>query len=303
MIEAIALSKRYGSFSALENISFSVAKGEIIGLLGPNGAGKTTTMRILTGYLSHDEGSVQVAGIDPEKDPLAAKKIIGYLPENPLLYEEFTVEEFLNFIAALKQVANPSQEVLAIMEKTNIIPRRNQLIQSLSRGFKQRVGLASALIGNPDVLILDEPTSGLDPNQVLEIRSLIKEMGKEKTIILSTHILPEVEEICNKVILIDKGKIKAIDTVDGLKAMFQGNPMIIVKSEDPAKVSLVLKTLSFFKSFEVREDKVEIFIDKIENRKELLKALIECDLFEFYAPEVSLEDVFHQLTVSEEGVR
>lgn len=302
MIELSNVSKYYGDFKALSGITFSAGKGEIIGLLGPNGAGKTTTMRVITGFLSVEEGTVSINGINPEKDPLGAKKSIGYLPENPLFYEEMTIYEFLEFIGRVKQLSDLQKEIYSVMDKTGLYPRRNQLISSLSRGFKQRVGLAAALVGNPPILILDEPTSGLDPNQVVEIRDLIKKMGEEKTIILSSHILSEVEEICKKIILIDKGVIKAVDTVEGLKEQSQGNPSCIIKVENKEKAFKILDSAKQVKSYEEKEDQegeIEVFLASLDERKELLKELTYAGLYEFYTPKVQLEEVFRQLTAEE----
>jgi ABC-2 type transport system ATP-binding protein len=275
-----------------------VEKGEIIGLLGPNGAGKTTTMRILTGFLSFHEGQVKIDGQDIIETPEAIKKMIGYLPENPLLYEELTVEEFLQFVARLKEVGDLSSGVYLVMEQTGLLDRKNQLISALSRGFKQRVGLAAALLGDPEILILDEPTSGLDPNQVLEIRKLIK--GINKTTILSTHILPEVEELCGRVVLIDQGRIKAVDTIDGLKSMSQGNEICLLKAAEPKKAIEILSALPEVKGYEMKSaDQIEIFLQDLKDRGKVIEKLLPAGLYEFMTPEASLEEVFHQLTLNE----
>lgn len=296
MIELSNVSKYYGDFKALNEISFTAGKGEIIGLLGPNGAGKTTTMRLITGFLSYEEGCISIDGLNPEKQTEEAKKRIGYLPENPLLYEEMTVYEFLEFTARVKKIEDIQKEVYQVMDKTGLMARKNQLISSLSRGYRQRVGLAAALTGNPPILILDEPTSGLDPNQVVEIRDLIKKMGEEKTILLSSHILTEVEEICSKVILIDRGIIKAVDTVDGLKEKSQGNPSCVIKVENKAKAKEILSGIKSVKGIEEIQDGFEIFVSSLNERKTILKELIPAGLYEFYAPKVQLEEVFRQLT-------
>jgi ABC-2 type transport system ATP-binding protein len=300
MIELENVSKYYGDFQALHNISFSVKRGEIIGLLGPNGAGKTTAMRILTGFLSYDGGKVSISGMDPLKSPLETKKLIGYLPENPLLYDELTVQEFLAFVARMKGIRDREPEIAAVINKTGLWARKDQLISSLSRGFKQRVGLAAALLGDPPILILDEPTSGLDPNQVLEIRKLIREMGEEKTIILSTHILPEVEEICKRVILIDGGQIKTVDTVEGLKNMSLGRPVCIAKVKDQDKAVSILQNSTYIENFETSEGEIEVFLKDLELRSEVVRELAPSGLYEFYTPQVSLEAVFYHLTLKEE---
>jgi len=301
MIKIESLTKYYNDFKALDNISFEVGQGDIVGLLGPNGAGKTTTMRIMTGYLSYDTGTVNIGGYDPQEKPIEVKKLVGYLPENPLLYEEMTVKEFLSFIAQVKEVKSYPDEIERVIEITKIKDRVNQIIGTLSKGYKQRVGLASALIGNPPILILDEPTSGLDPNQVIEIRELIRSMKESKTIILSTHILPEVEEVCNKVILIDKGKIRAIDSIEGIKNMSKGAATVIIKCEENKKATEVLSKMKYIEGIENREDEIEAFIKEESYKKEILEELVKArvGVFEFYSPKVSLEDVFHRLTIKE----
>jgi len=300
MIEVKNVSKSYGNFKVLKNISFTVHQGEIIGLLGPNGAGKTTTMRTLTGFLSYDEGSISIAGFNPESHPLETRRLIGYLPENPLLYEEQTIYEFLDFVARMKEIKEIASEINRVMEETDIAERKDQLISSLSRGFKQRVGFAAALLGNPAILILDEPTSGLDPNQVVEIRKLIKKMGEEKTIILSTHILPEVEEICQKVIVIDKGSIKAVDTIEELKNKTATEAVCLLKTDDMEKTRSILARLDSVLSYEEIEDGFSLTLDTLSNRNKVLKELVSGGVYEFQTPKVSLEEVFHELTLSEE---
>ena len=211
MIEVHNLTKRYGPHTAVDDISFSVPKGEVVGFLGPNGAGKSTTMNILTGYLSATEGEVTIDGTDILESPVDVKRRIGYLPENPPIYGEMTVREYLNFVCRIKQV--PKSEVRNRVESglhtVGIVEVFNRRIGNLSKGYRQRVGLAQALMGNPDILILDEPTAGLDPKQIIEIRELIKELGKDRTVILSSHILPEVSEICRRVMIINSGRIVA----------------------------------------------------------------------------------------------
>ncbi|MBQ7794448.1 MAG: ATP-binding cassette domain-containing protein [Clostridia bacterium] len=218
MIEIISLSKQYGKKKALDNISFSVSKGEILGFLGPNGAGKSTTMNIITGYLSSTSGTVTVDGYDILDNPNEVKRRIGYLPEQPPLYADMTVEEYLDFVFDLKKIKGISKKehIGEIVEKVGISEVYKRRISHLSKGYKQRVGLAQALLGNPEVLILDEPTVGLDPNQIIEIRNVIKELGKEHTVILSSHILSEISAVCERVIIIKDGRIVAEDTPENL---------------------------------------------------------------------------------------
>ncbi|HEX7713924.1 MAG TPA: ABC transporter ATP-binding protein, partial [Bacillota bacterium] len=214
MIQVENVTKRYGQHVAVEQLNFTVNRGEILGFLGPNGAGKSTTMNIITGYISATEGTVKVDGRDILEDPQAVKEKIGYLPEFPPLYPEMTVQEYLDFVCEIKKVPETDRQenLERIVETVKIGEVKNRLIKNLSKGYKQRIGLAQALVGNPEVLILDEPTVGLDPKQIIEIRNLIKELGKEHTIILSSHILPEVSAVCERVIIINKGKIVASDT-------------------------------------------------------------------------------------------
>jgi len=219
MIQVTGLSKKYAHHTAVNNISFSVDKGDIVGFLGPNGAGKTTTMRIITCFMPPTEGKVSVAGFDVFQQPFEVKKRIGYLPEAPPLYPEMSVSDYLTFVARLKGIANieVAERVQQAMKRCSVTDVSGKLISKLSKGYRQRVGLAQAIIHNPDVLILDEPTSGLDPKQITEARELIKGLAGEHTIILSTHILPEVEAICKKVVIINKGKLVKTDSVENLK--------------------------------------------------------------------------------------
>ncbi len=218
MIEVKNLSKDYVNRCVLHNISFTVDKGEVLGFLGPNGAGKTTTMRLLTGFLMPTNGTIRIADYDIHKEPNKVKEHIGYLPENVPLYDELNVIEYLNFITKIRKVPakERKQRIDSIMQKVGLIEEKNTLIKRLSKGYKQRVGLAQALVHNPQVLILDEPTVGLDPKQIVEVRELIKELGKEHTVILSTHILSEVNMICERVIILNEGRIVAEGTAEGL---------------------------------------------------------------------------------------
>ena len=231
MIQVTNLTKTYGSKVAVNNISFTVEKGEVVGFLGRNGAGKTTTMNMITGYISSTGGTVTVDGCDILEQPLEAKRKIGYLPEQPPVYTDLTVNEYLDFAADLKGIAkkNRKQHLDEIKELVKITDVSGRLIGNLSKGYRQRVGMAQALVGNPEILILDEPTVGLDPNQIIEIRKLIKRLGKEHTVILSSHILPEVADVCEKVIIIDRGSIVAQDTKSNLSSGTGESSMLSVR--------------------------------------------------------------------------
>src|SRR6202163_1036560 len=236
MIKVEGLTKRYPRTVAVDNISFEVEKGQIVGVLGPNGAGKTTTMRVLTCFLPPTEGTANVAGYDVLEHPEEVKKRIGYLPETPPLYPEMEVTEYLNFVGQLKGIssADIARRVDEVMGRCAIGDVRTKLIAKLSKGYRQRVGIAQAIIHNPDVLILDEPTSGLDPKQIIEIRELLKALSPDHTIILSTHILSEVEHSCDRVIIISQGKLVAIDSVDNLTNRLRGAETVLVEVETPA---------------------------------------------------------------------
>ncbi len=232
MIEVVGLSKRYGTHLAVDNVSFSIEKGEVIGFLGPNGAGKSTIMNILTGYLSLMQGKVEIDGFDIVEHPLEAKRRIGYLPELPPLYMDMTVREYLNFIYDFKRVKFPKKaHIDEIMRLLKIDHVQKRLIKNLSKGYRQRVGFAQALVGNPDVLILDEPTVGLDPTQIIEIRNLITLLGKNHTIILSSHILSEIQAVCHRVIIINRGQIIADDTPENLAAKLSESHALIARIE------------------------------------------------------------------------
>ncbi|MFZ0332955.1 MAG: ABC transporter ATP-binding protein [Candidatus Acidiferrales bacterium] len=235
LIEVQGLTKAYGEKTAVDNISFSVNKGEILGFLGPNGAGKTTTMRVLTGYLPATQGTAKIAGFDVFDDSMEVRRRIGYLPENPPLYLDMTVADYLDFVARIKNVPaeKRAQRVEAATEMTKIADKRGELIKRLSRGYRQRVGLAQAIVHDPDVIILDEPTVGLDPKQIIEVRHLIKGLAGSHTIILSTHILPEVSMTCDRVIIINNGKIVAVDTPENLTLQLKGGERIRVEAQAP----------------------------------------------------------------------
>lgn len=310
MIEVQGLTKRYGSKVAVDDISFTVNEGEILGFLGPNGAGKSTTMNILTGYLSSDIGSVKIGDSDILDDPMEAKRKIGYLPENPPLYLDMTVKEYLDFVYDLKKVKIPrKRHITEICELVKITDVYNRIIKNLSKGYKQRVGLAQALIGNPNVLILDEPTVGLDPKQIIEIRNLIKKLGKKHTVILSSHILPEVQAVCDRVIIINRGKIVADDTAENLSANMSDDHRHLVTIEGPENE--VYKTLStipgmkevttlgnrgngmFEYSLEAKEG--------VDIRKELFKRMAgrNWPIMALKSTELTLEDIFLKLVSSD----
>lgn len=238
-IEVTALTKIYGEQKAVDGISFAAGKGEIVGFLGPNGAGKSTTMKIITGYLQADAGTATVCGIDVKAYPLEIKKKIGYLPEaNPLYYDMY-VREYLDFIAGVHAIPNRKEKIEEVIKTVGLSPESRKKTGQLSKGYKQRVGLAAALIHNPEVLILDEPTTGLDPNQIIEIREVIKQLGTQKTILFSSHILQEVEAICDRVVIINKGRLVANDTLSALRSQSQGSQLVRVEFKEAVNVSLL----------------------------------------------------------------
>ncbi len=246
MIEVKDLTKRFGERTAVDHVSFVVNKGEILGFLGPNGAGKTTTMRILTGFLPATSGTAQVAGFDVFNDSLEVRKRIGYLPENPPLYLDMSVSAYLEFVARIKNVPAEKRQARVddAMAKTNITDKRHELIKRLSRGYKQRVGLAQALVHDPEVIILDEPTVGLDPKQIIEVRHLIKGLAGSHTIILSTHILPEVSMTCDRVVIINRGRIAAIDTPANLTMQLKGGQSVLLEvAADQNAVSAAVREI------------------------------------------------------------
>jgi len=310
VIEVKELTRYYGPKQAISNVSFRVNKGEILGLLGPNAAGKTTTMRILTCYMPPTSGTATVGGYDIFEQSLDIRKITGYLPENPPLYSDLTVEDYLNFVAKIKGIEKKriTSEVDSVVEKTTIGDVRSRVIGKLSKGFKQRVGLAQALLNNPQVVIFDEPTVGLDPKQIIEIRELIKRLKGEHTIILSSHILPEVEQTCERVVIISEGKVVAEDTPENLMSRMRGVERIILEV-DSAEQNLrqVLKTFAEIKSVQVDKGNKGLLKVTVESnrdlRKDLARALVNGNigLYEIYTDRVTLEDIFLQLTTKEEA--
>ncbi len=307
MIEVTNLTKVYGNKRAVDSISFTVNQGEILGFLGPNGAGKSTTMNILTGYISSSSGSAKIDGKDILDDPIAAKKHIGYLPEHPPLYLDMTVQEYLEFVYQLKKARQPMKEHIDdICRRIKITDVQKRIIKNLSKGYQQRVGLAQALIGNPEVLILDEPTVGLDPKQIIEIRNLIKNLGKRHTIILSSHILPEVQAVCDRVIVINKGKLVADDTAENLSRNLSDDFHYIARIEGPEEEVLkLISTIPGMKDAQSLGQKEEgVFEFSLEAepgadiRRELFKRLSERSypLLGLKTTELTLEDIFLQLT-------
>ena len=303
------LTKRYGNQKAVDSINFQVNKGEVLGFLGPNGAGKSTTMKIITSYLAPTEGDVEVGGFSVVKDPEKVKQLIGYLPENNPLYLDMPVMEYLEFSALLQGVdkSKVQARIREMIKVCGLMGEKHKLIGELSKGYRQRVGLAQAMIHDPQVLILDEPTTGLDPNQIIEIRKLIKEIGREKTVILSTHILPEVEATCDRILIINGGKIVADGTADNLRKERQGKEIIRVKIEDASANDIVagLKTIPSVMSIEPvmgKESTYEIQADKFASpKRDIFKLCVQKNwvLTEMTTSETRLEDIFHELTVTQ----
>lgn len=307
MIQVKNVTKKYGSTIAVDNISFEVKDGEVVGFLGPNGAGKSTTMNMITGFIEPTKGQIIINGNDISKRPRKAKKEIGYMPENVPLYYELTPKEFVSYMAELKLVKRTErkQEVEKVIKEMGLENVQNKLIRNLSRGYKQRVSMAGALVGNPDVIILDEPTVGLDPKQITEIRNLIKELGKKHTVILSTHILPEASQICEKVIIINKGKIVAIDTPENLEKATKERNGISIIVEDPKgnmnKLKEIINEIDTVEFVKDHKDGTKQYIittsSDIDLRKKLFEVLPkeEIVIFELKKTENTLEDAFMKL--------
>jgi ABC-2 type transport system ATP-binding protein len=310
VIEVQHLTKRYGGVTAVSDVSFSVGKGEILGFLGPNGAGKTTTMRILTGYIPATEGQAKVAGYDVFEQPVEAKRRTGYLPETPPLYPDMSVREYLLFVSKIKGV--PARErrdrVEQAMRRTYVADMAQRACGKLSKGYRQRVGLAQALIHNPDVLILDEPTAGLDPKQINETRKLIKELAGDHTIVLSTHILPEVSQTCQRVVIINKGRVVAVDTPDNLTERLRGSATMFVQVEgDEAAAKAVLggvPGVTHVATSDARDRVVSFEVDSEKGhdvRRALAQAIVGggLGLLELRPMRMSLEEIFLSLTTEE----
>jgi len=306
------LTKRYAAKTAIEGMSFQVQKGEILGFLGPNGAGKTTTMRIITGFMPATDGTVRVDGFDVFDNPIDVRRRIGYLPESPPLYLEMNVAGYLRFVSKIKGVPKDriDGEVARVMERVSITDVKERIIAKLSKGYKQRVGLAQSLLNDPPVLILDEPTIGLDPKQIHEVRQLIKDLAGSHTVVLSTHILPEVEQTCHRVIIIDRGKIVAVDTPQNLRFQLQGVERVFVEVQGPES-EIVAKLRGMPGVTEVRKleqnDGRHRFQIEGELRKDIRSDLARTivqngwGLYELQSATMSLEDIFLKLTTAEEA--
>lgn len=311
MIEVRNLVKKYGQHVAVDHLNFTIEKGKIYGFLGPNGAGKSTTMNMLTGYLASTEGDIFVDGIDILEKPEEAKKKIGFLPEIPPLYPDMTVQEYLCFAAELKKIEKKEikEQVQNVMDKVQIDHVKNRLIKNLSKGYKQRVGLAQAVLGDPEVLILDEPTVGLDPKQIIEIRDMIRELGKKHTVILSSHILSEISAVADEIMIISHGKLVASDTPENLKRLMEKtNSLRMIIKGDKKDIVAAVKTLSGIDKVEYTETEeencIQVSIETRENidiREEIFYRLAnaKCPILEMQSKTVSLEDVFLELTSEE----
>lgn len=307
MIEVKNLSKKYGRKTALEDINFSVNDGEILGFLGPNGAGKSTTMNIITGYISSTTGTVTVDGDEIMENPIAVKRKIGYLPEQPPLYLDMTVKAYLSFMYDLKKVKlNKKQHIEEICKLVKIDSVYDRVIKHLSKGYKQRVGIAQALLGDPKLLILDEPTVGLDPNQIIEIRNLIKSLGEKHTIILSSHVLSEIQTVCNRVIVINKGKVVADDTTANLSSGLSAENRLILSIEgDQNAIISALKGLSGVKNVKLSKtnpDSSAEYVVNYDKNEDVRKAVfakmaeINCPIISMSNDKMTLEDIFRRLT-------
>jgi ABC-2 type transport system ATP-binding protein len=313
MIEVEHLSKIYGNTAAIEDVTFSVESGEILGFLGPNGAGKTTTMRILSGYLPASQGTAKIDGIEVHENSIAVRQKIGYLPEIPPLYPDMTIEGFLKFVAEIKGVpaTKRAERVQYALEKCNLAERRKTLIRKLSKGFRQRVGIAQAIVHDPPVIILDEPTVGLDPKQIIDVRNLIKSLAGDHTVILSTHILPEVSMTCTKVAIINKGKIVATGSPETLMQQVQGGTIYSIEVEGSIEqVQTILQAVSGVDSIETQAGEADRLKVKVISNcdddigRDLTTALVSrgLGLYSITRKQASLEDVFLELTTVEQSV-
>jgi ABC-2 type transport system ATP-binding protein len=313
MVEARSLAKSFGATQALRGVSFRVSKGEVLGFLGPNGAGKTTTMKILTGFLRPGSGQAIIGGIDVADDPLAARRLIGYLPENAPLYDDMMVIDFLTYVAELRRVPSDvlRQRLKTICERCGLVSVLGKDIGQLSKGFRQRVGLAQAMVHDPDLLILDEPTSGLDPNQIVEIRALIKDLGRAKTVILSTHILPEVQATCSRIVIINEGTLVADDTPEHLTEQSAGAVVrVVLRAKngvpiDPDKARSVLSALPGIRAVQSTDGEGAGTVafsltssGSADPREAIFSAAVSNGfvLLELHRQRVSLEDTFRRLT-------
>ena len=304
MIKVCNITKKYGNFKAVDDISFEIKDGEIVGLLGQNGAGKSTTMNIITGYIEASSGEVYINGNDINKKAVKAKRDIGYMPENVPLYYDLAVKEFVTYMAELKLVnrKEKKEQIQKVLKETGLFDMQNKLIRNLSRGQKQRVSLAGALVGNPKILILDEPTVGLDPKQIIEIRNLIKELGKSHTVIISSHILSEISQICDKVIIINKGKLVAIDTPKHLEEKVLNDNIIYITVEDENDNMKVIKEkisqITEIKLVKELEDKTKQYAISVSGNEDIRKQLSlelakqKITIFEMKKADITLEDAF-----------
>jgi ABC-2 type transport system ATP-binding protein len=310
VIEVQHLTKRYGPTTAVDDVSFRVERGEVLGFLGPNGAGKTTTMRVLTGYMPPSEGKAIVAGYDVLTQPIEAKRRTGYLPETPPLYPEMTVRDYLSFVARIKGVprAERKARVSNAMERTRVADMANRHCSKLSKGYRQRVGLAQALMHNPDVLILDEPTAGLDPKQIIETRQLIKDLGGDHTVILSTHILPEVSQTCHRVVIINKGRVVAVDTPENLTSRLRGSETMYVQVDAAgADVKTALEAVPGVTQVSAAETRGTISTFEVNSqtgrdvRRDLAATVVRqgWGLLELRPLRMSLEEIFLHLTTED----
>ncbi len=293
------LTKIYDTQHAVDDISFSARKGEVLGFLGPNGAGKTTTMKIITGYLPQSNGTAEVCGFDVTAQPMQARACVGYLPEHNPLYRDMYVREYLEFTAGIHRVPTPRRRVEEMVERTGLTSHRHKRIAELSKGYRQRVGLAQAMLHDPQVLILDEPTSGLDPNQIVEIRQLIKDLGREKTVILSTHILGEVEAVCDRAIIINKGKIVADAPIAELKSRFAGQSVVTVEFGQNVEKKLLESLPRVQKVQLLGSNRWQITAAANQDLRPDLSAFAakhNLTLLELHKEVVSVEDIFQQLT-------
>ena len=308
MIEVNNLVKRYGDHTAVDHLSFKIEKGKIYGFLGPNGAGKSTTMNMITGYIASTEGTVTIDGHDILDEPEQAKKCIGYLPEMPPLYFDMTVGEYMNFVADLKKIPKDQKKSMVeeVMEMVKITDMKNRLIKNLSKGYRQRVGLAQAILGYPEVIILDEPTVGLDPKQIIEIRDLIKSLKKKHTVILSSHILSEVSAVCDYVLIISHGKLVASDTPENLGKLAEGsNTLNLLVKGDKDHIRIALGQISDIKDIKIEDAKEEhawnVMLSTKEDmdiREEVFFKMADahCPILEMQSKKVSLEEIFLELT-------
>jgi ABC-2 type transport system ATP-binding protein len=307
MIRANGLTKDYGSRRAIDNLTFEARQGEVVGFLGPNGAGKTTTMRILTGYLPPTYGTAQVAGFDIIDESIEVRRRVGYLPETVPLYPEMSVYEYLKFMADLRHIPNSKEMVDSALDLVQMENRAGGYISNLSKGMRQRVGLAQALLHRPEVLILDEPTIGLDPAQVVEFRNTVREVGKERTVLLSTHILSEAQQLCDRVLIINKGRIVAEDTPENLQSRLVGAQQVVLRIRGEADELLpIISMIEGVKNATIQADSSLVFqfAPGVDIRPAVARATIEAgyDLLEFHPIGLSLEEIFLQLTQDNSGI-